>query len=89
MTSPAAPRAAASGPRAEMAIRGGAALVRVCPHEGLGRLAEPSHEPRVAERLFLNVGYSDQCNHLHENFYDVRNGVLETIWPILGRGKLQ
>jgi D-serine deaminase-like pyridoxal phosphate-dependent protein len=52
-------------------------------------LAEPSAEPRVAERIFFNVGYSDQCNHLHENFYGVRNGVVETIWPILGRGKLQ
>lgn len=52
-------------------------------------LAEPSCEPRVADRLFLDVGYSDQCNHLHENFYGVRNGVVETIWPILGRGKLQ
>jgi hypothetical protein len=39
--------------------------------------------------VFFNVGYSDQCNHLHENFYGVRNGVLESIWPILGRGKLQ
>ena len=52
-------------------------------------LAEPSSEPRVAERIFFNVGYSDQCNHLHENFYGVRNGVVETIWPILGRGKIQ
>lgn len=52
-------------------------------------LAEPSDEPRVADRIFFNVGYSDQCNHLHENFYGVRNGVLEAIWPILGRGKLQ
>ena len=31
VTSPAAPRAAASGPRAEMAIRGGAALVMGMP----------------------------------------------------------
>jgi D-serine deaminase-like pyridoxal phosphate-dependent protein len=56
---------------------------------GIIRLAEPSDEPRVAERVFFNVGYSDQCNHLHENFYGVRNGIVETIWPILGRGKLQ
>jgi D-serine deaminase-like pyridoxal phosphate-dependent protein len=52
-------------------------------------LAQPSSDPRPGDRIFFNVGYSDQCNHLHENFYGVRNGVLETIWPILGRGKLQ
>ena len=52
-------------------------------------LSEPSAEPRVADRIFFDIGYSDQCNHLHENFYGVRNGLVETIWPILGRGKLQ
>ncbi len=56
---------------------------------GILQLAKPSAEPRVAERVFFNVGYSDQLNHLHENFYGVRNGVVETIWPILGRGKIQ
>lgn len=56
---------------------------------GILDLAQPSCEPRPGDRIFFNVGYSDQCNHLHENFYGVRNGVVETIWPILGRGKLQ
>jgi 3-hydroxy-D-aspartate aldolase len=56
---------------------------------GIITLAEPCAEPKVAERVFFNVGYSDQSNHLHENFYGVRNGVVETIWPILGRGKIQ
>jgi D-serine deaminase-like pyridoxal phosphate-dependent protein len=52
-------------------------------------LATPSADPRPGDRIFFNVGYSDQCNHLHENFYGVRNGIVETIWPILGLGKLQ
>lgn len=52
-------------------------------------LADPSDSPRPGDRLFFDVGYSDQCNHLHENFYGVRNGIVEAIWPILGRGKLQ
>lgn len=56
---------------------------------GTLELSEPSSEPRIGERIFFDVGYSDQCNHLHENFYGVRNGIVETIWPILGRGKLQ
>jgi D-serine deaminase-like pyridoxal phosphate-dependent protein len=52
-------------------------------------LKEPSDTPKVGDRLEFSIGYSDQCNHLHENFYGIRNGVVESIWPILGRGKIQ
>ncbi len=52
-------------------------------------LKEPSDCPRIGERIHFSIGYSDQCNHLHENFYGIRNGVVEAIWPILGRGKIQ
>ncbi len=52
-------------------------------------LKEPSDSPKVGDRLEFSIGYSDQCNHLHENFYGIRNGVVESIWPILGRGKIQ
>jgi D-serine deaminase-like pyridoxal phosphate-dependent protein len=56
---------------------------------GTLHLKTPSESPKVAERLEFSVGYSDQCNHLHENFYGIRNGVVECVWPILGRGKIQ
>lgn len=52
-------------------------------------LKEPSDSPKVGDRIEFSIGYSDQCNHLHENFYGIRNGMVETIWPILGRGKIQ
>lgn len=52
-------------------------------------LAEPSDTPGVGDRIFYRVGYSDQCNHLHENFYGVRNGIIEAIWPVLARGRIQ
>ncbi|MDQ2684175.1 MAG: DSD1 family PLP-dependent enzyme [Chloroflexota bacterium] len=52
-------------------------------------LKAPSDTPKVADRLFLQSGYSDQLCHLHEYFIGVRNGVVEAVWPILGRGKLQ
>lgn len=52
-------------------------------------LAEPSDTPAVGDRIIYRVGYSDQCNHLHEYFYGIRNGVVETIWPVLARGRLQ
>jgi D-serine deaminase-like pyridoxal phosphate-dependent protein len=56
---------------------------------GIFELAAPSDTPKVGDRLTFSIGYSDQCNHLHENFYGIRNGVLECIWPISARGKLQ
>lgn len=56
---------------------------------GTINLAIPSESPRIGERLRFQVGYSDQCNHLHENFFGIRNGLIECVWPILGRGKLQ
>jgi D-serine deaminase-like pyridoxal phosphate-dependent protein len=56
---------------------------------GTLHLKTPSESPKVAERLEFSIGYSDQCNHLHENFYGIRNGIVESIWPILGRGKIQ
>ena len=52
-------------------------------------LVNPSESPRIGERIFWSVGYSDQCNHLHENFFGIRNGVVESVWPIAARGKLQ
>jgi D-serine deaminase-like pyridoxal phosphate-dependent protein len=52
-------------------------------------LDTPSETPRPGDRIELWVGYGDQCNHLHENFYGIRNGIVETIWPIAARGRLQ
>jgi D-serine deaminase-like pyridoxal phosphate-dependent protein len=52
-------------------------------------LDTPCDTPRAGERLEFWVGYGDQCNHLHEHFYGIRNGVVETIWPIAARGRLQ
>lgn len=52
-------------------------------------LDAPSKTPRVGERIEFWVGFGDQCTHLHEHFYGIRNGVVEVIWPIAARGRLQ
>jgi D-serine deaminase-like pyridoxal phosphate-dependent protein len=52
-------------------------------------LDQPCDSPGVADRLEYWVGFGDQCNHLHEHFYGIRNGVVETVWSIAARGKLQ
>jgi len=52
-------------------------------------LDTPCDTPRAGERIEFWVGFGDQCNHLHEHFYGIRNGIVEAIWPIAARGRLQ
>jgi D-serine deaminase-like pyridoxal phosphate-dependent protein len=52
-------------------------------------LDQPCATPRVGERIEFWVGFGDQCNHLHEHFYGIRNDLVEAIWPITARGRLQ
>lgn len=44
---------------------------------------------KIGDRVELYVGYSDFTTILHEAFYGFRGDVLEVVWPILARGKLQ
>ena len=52
-------------------------------------LAEPSATPRVGDKLEFVVGYSDTTVNLHDEMIGIRNGRVEVIWQILGRGKLR
>ncbi len=44
--------------------------------------------PVVGDHLLLNIGYSDQAVHLHENIIAARDGKVVAVWPTLARGKL-
>lgn len=44
--------------------------------------------PAVGDQLRLVVGYSDSTTVLHDRFLGIRNGRVERIWPIEGRGCL-
>jgi D-serine deaminase-like pyridoxal phosphate-dependent protein len=52
-------------------------------------LAEPDTTLAVGDKIEFIVGYSDTTTMLHDEIYGVRNGQVEEIWPILGRGKLR
>ncbi len=52
-------------------------------------LGAPAEAPRVGDKIEFVVGYSDTTTMLHDEIYGVRNGRLEVVWPILGRGKLR
>lgn len=52
-------------------------------------LAEPSDSPRVGDKQEFVVGYSDTTVNLHDELVGIRNGKVEVVWSILGRGKLK
>jgi D-serine deaminase-like pyridoxal phosphate-dependent protein len=52
-------------------------------------LDRPNHILKVGDKLEFVVGYSDTTVHLHEEMIGTRDGRVEIVWPILGRGKLR
>ncbi len=52
-------------------------------------LAEANDKPRIGDKLELIVGYSDTTVHLHEEIVAVRNGRIEAVWRIAGRGRIK
>jgi len=52
-------------------------------------LEEPSTNPQVGDKIEFIVGYTDTTVHLHEDLYAVRDGRVEAVWPVVGRGKLR
>lgn len=52
-------------------------------------LGPQSQNLRIGDKVELVVGYADFTTPLHDYFFGIRGDRVETIWPILGRGKLQ
>jgi D-serine deaminase-like pyridoxal phosphate-dependent protein len=62
--------------------------VSLSAEHGRIELSEPNDSVRVGDRLEWVVGYGDTTVCLHDEMVGVRDNVVETVWPILGRGKL-
>jgi len=62
---------------------------RLSAEHGTIELNDPSETPRVGDRLEWVVGYPDKTVHLHEEIHATRNGRIEAVWPVLGRGKIR
>jgi D-serine deaminase-like pyridoxal phosphate-dependent protein len=67
-------------------VPGGDSLALHIEHAIL-TLPEPSASPAIGERIAFEVGFGDRAIHMHENLYGVRDGVIETVWPVAARGK--
>jgi D-serine deaminase-like pyridoxal phosphate-dependent protein len=51
-------------------------------------LVEPIPDLRIGDKVDFLVGYGDTTVCLHDELVGVRNGIVEIVWQVLGRGKL-
>ncbi len=63
--------------------------VRLSAEHGIVTLSEPTPSPRVGDVIEFVVGYSDTTVFLHDAMYATRGGMVEAVWDLPGRGKLQ
>ncbi len=70
-----------------LAIKGVKEVTLSAEH-GKIELDRPTPTPRVGDKLEFIVGYSDTTVVLHNRIYGIRDGMVEAIWPLLGRGQL-
>ena len=63
--------------------------VALSAEHGILNLDSPNTALKVGDVFDLVVGYSDATVFLHDTLYGIRQGIVETAWPILGRGKLR
>ncbi|TIO08460.1 DSD1 family PLP-dependent enzyme [Mesorhizobium sp.] len=53
-----------------------------------GKIDDPGNRLAINDRLLLVPGHCDPTCNLHDWFVGVRNGKVETLWPVTARGKL-
>ncbi len=56
---------------------------------GIVTLERPNMEVAVGDFYDFMVGYGDATVFLHNDLYGVRDGTVEVVWPIAGRGRLR
>jgi D-serine deaminase-like pyridoxal phosphate-dependent protein len=81
-------QSASAGPPKVVGLPGIKSVVFSAEH-GIITLEAPNESLRIGDVLDLVVGYSDATVCLHDQLYGIRDGVVEAVWPILGRGKLR
>jgi D-serine deaminase-like pyridoxal phosphate-dependent protein len=67
----------------------GVQAVAMSAEHGTLTLATPATGIDVGDVLDFIVGYGDATVFLHDQLLGIRDGVVEVVWPIQGRGKLQ
>lgn len=62
---------------------------RLSAEHGELTLAPAAQHLQIGDRLEIIPGYSDMTNVMHNQFYAIRNGHVEAVWPLVGRGHLR
>ena len=63
--------------------------VRLTAEHAKLELEAASDWPRVGDRIEFILGYTDTTIYLHEEIVALRNGRIEAVWKVAGRGKLK
>jgi D-serine deaminase-like pyridoxal phosphate-dependent protein len=66
-----------------------AVVTGLSAEHGILSLGPQSQDLRIGDKIDLIPGYADFTTILHDRFYGIRGGVVETVWPIEARGMLQ
>ena len=64
----------------------GASYVGASDEHGVLRLDRPEVELAIGDKVRLIPGHCDPTVNLHDWFVGVRNGRVESLWPVSGRG---
>ena len=64
-------------------------VVSLSAEHGILRLDRSAQGLKIGQRLEIVPGYSDFTCVLHDQFYALRGEVVEGVWPLAARGKLQ
>ncbi len=67
----------------------GVVSIKMSAEHATVTLATPNHQIQVGDAYDFIVSYGDYTVCLHDNLYGVRQGRVEAVWPIEGRGKLR
>jgi D-serine deaminase-like pyridoxal phosphate-dependent protein len=67
----------------------GVETIGMSAEHGTLSLAAPNTEVQVGDTLDFVVGYGDATVCLHDELVGVRDGIVEVVWPIQGRGKIR
>lgn len=63
--------------------------VALSAEHGKIELDAPAETPQVGETIEFVAGYSDTTVVLHDELYGIRDGIVEAVWPLPARGRLQ
>jgi D-serine deaminase-like pyridoxal phosphate-dependent protein len=67
----------------------GVKAIRMSAEHGTVTLAAPDSTAKVGDAFDFIVGYGDLTVFLHDKLYGIRDGTVEVVWPIQGRGRIR